>query len=293
MSELSSISKGSKMYRMTTEANESDGNKYVTYFKPDRNYYKGPASSYISRGDKNKKLYEVSFKTKKDLNIATAKNVDDAFSELYKKDKKLAEKSAKAYADFFMQKYNVRNDKELSTYYDASKKGKKFIDDYMKKNFNNISDATLKADVKTRFKNLSEVYKTQLNKARNGISSKDKETSLFFKTAGLDSTEGKKIRTDLINALKNKGYHGMSDVAGMGGTGGYTREARQTMIIFDSDKNLDKKKMKKVSPNSNKRIPIPTPYGVFRVPANSATRASQHYLDWARKTKPYSNLIIE
>ena len=85
----------------------------------------------------------------------------------------------------------------------------------------------------------------------------------------------------------------MSDAAGMGGTGGYTREARQTMIVFDSDKNLDKKKIKKVSPNSNKRFPLVTPYGVFMVPANSATRASQHYLDWARKTKPYSNLIIE
>lgn len=255
--EKTSIKKGTTIYRTTTNPNESlTGHKYVTTFKEDRNFYTGEGAKWIANTSDIRGLpYEKKYKVTRDLKVATAKDIEDAINRISKTDKNFNEKAAKAYADFIGSNKGVREQKMIDVYYQRASTGKRYIDS------KSIQEALTKT-YSGRYTKLNSKEKQRLvdryqeagweyiNNYRLGkdfINGPNKATSTLYKTAGFGTKEGQELKSKIIEDLKRNGYDAMSDLAGMGGGGYMSRETRQAMIIFDSDKNLKEKATKQIT----------------------------------------------
>lgn len=277
--EVDSIKKGSVIYRTTTDKKEdNNGNRYVTYFKSDRNFYTGRGADWIQNTQKASSVYEKKYKTTKDLKIATSKDIEDSLKKI-SKNNDISDKAAKADADFMASNNGVRIKGMTDLYYSATKKGANYItskklDKVLSQQLGSVYK-TVDEDTKKIVKNFYDSYKHDYiwnyKDFKEKINGKDNIKSTFYKTVGFGTEEGTKIKNKLIEDLKRKGFHGMSDMAGIGGVDKFNRETRQALVIFDTDKNLKNKSVKKISE-----------YRKY----NSVVK----YDDWRKKIVAYSKL---
>ena len=68
-------------------------------------------------------------KQRKTLKLLPLKTLKKTINELSKKDKTFDEKASKSFADFIVGNKGVKDEKMTSLYYQAAKKGKKFVDE--------------------------------------------------------------------------------------------------------------------------------------------------------------------
>lgn len=105
------IPKGTKMYRVTVNDKEStNGSKYVTYLKVDRDHYRGSYADGIrSNSGKNfsDNLYEKTYKLKENLRVPSRVELEQVHHKVMS-DPKTREKIFKAYFDV-----DVQNDIDL------------------------------------------------------------------------------------------------------------------------------------------------------------------------------------
>lgn len=110
LGERSTLKKGTTIYRTVANKTESNsGNKYVTSFKSDRDFYRSKGADWIAYMNNTDKVYEKKYKTTKDLKIATAKDIEKTINELSKKDKTFDEKASKSFADFVVGNEGVKD----------------------------------------------------------------------------------------------------------------------------------------------------------------------------------------
>lgn len=259
LSEVSVIKKGSRLYRSTVNAKEeTKGNKYMTYFDTDRNFYRGQGGEWIKDTSRSNKLYENTYVTNKDLKIATGKEVLKAYEELSAKDKKMVNESARAFVSFMCTNAGIRSAEAEKALNDNRNK-KKLTDAETADLYRKIyglkpekwDDKTcIKTMEKTgllwQIQNFQSDYNDQYKEAVHYIKqNSNTPAKAFYAANGWGSPQGQAQKERVINYLKSKGYHGMSDLAGIGGIATkndtYTRETRQAMIIFDTEKNVSKK----------------------------------------------------
>lgn len=88
-------------------------------------------------------------------------------------------------------------------------------------------------------------YKKQVEEVVDSFKDRSLSDMMYVSAAtfGVDA----KIRRDVIAELKKEGYNAMSDLAGVGGRGGQTREGYDPLIVFDV-KSMTKGKTTKITP---------------------------------------------
>lgn len=281
LGERSTLKKGTTIYRTVADEKESNsGNKYVTSFKSDRDFYRSKGANWIANMNNTNTVYEKKYKTTKDLKIATAKDVEKIVNELSKKDKTFDEKASKSFADFIAGNEGVKEEKMTSLYYQSAKKGKKFIDEKaIDKTISEIYneeytalDKTTKSNLVNGYSYAGRKYIAAYNLRKEYLKpNSHKNDALMYRTYGFGTKDGSQLRDKVIKELKKQGYDGMSDVAGIGGGANFIRETRQAAILFDTENNLKEKSTRRIS--TGKRL-----------------RANDRYDMWRMKTNPYSSL---
>ena len=281
LGERSTLKKGTTIYRTVADKTESNsGNKYVTSFKSDRDFYRSTGADWIAYMNNTNKVYEKKYKTTKDLKIATAKDIEKTINELSKKDKTFDEKASKSFADFIVGNKGVKDEKMTSLYYQAAKKGKKFVDEkaidktvsetYGKKY--TTLDKTTKSNLVNVYSNVGRKYIESYNLRKEYLKpNSHKNDALVYRTVGFGTKDGSQLRDKVVKELKKQGYDGMSDVAGIGGGANLSRETRQATILFDTENNLKEKSTR-------------------RITTGKRSRANDRYNMWRAKTNPYSSL---
>lgn len=259
LSEVSVIKKGSRLYRSTVNAKEeTKGNKYMTYFDTDRNFYRGEGGEWIKDTGRSNKLYENTYVTNKDLKIATGKEVLKAYEELSAKDKKMVNESARAYVAFMVNNADIRsaeaekalndnrNKKKLTDADTADLYRKIYELDPKKWDDKACMEAMNKTGMTWQIQSLQMEYNERYNEAVHYIKqSSNMPAKVFYAADGWGTPQGQAQKERVINYLKSKGYHGMTDIAGVAGVktknDSRRRETRQAMIIFDTENNVSKK----------------------------------------------------
>jgi hypothetical protein len=113
------IPAGTKMYRTTTNKNESlSGSTYVSYLDVDRNHYKG---GYVRYRDGALNSYEYQYSLTKDLKLPSRQNQQKVVNEVIKSNKKYLNEAVKSYVDI---KYPVDSwvRMEMEDFYGSGKK---------------------------------------------------------------------------------------------------------------------------------------------------------------------------
>lgn len=281
LGERSTLKKGTTIYRTVADKTESNsGNKYVTSFKRDRDFYRSQGADWIAYMNNTNNLYEKKYKTTKDLKIATAKDIEKTINELSKKDKTFDEKASKSFADFIVGNKGVKDEKMTSLYYQAAKKGKKFVDEKSidksvsetyGKRYTTL-DKTTKSNLVNVYSNIGRKYIESYNLRKEYLKpNSHKNDALVYRTYGFGTKDGSQLRDKVVKELKKQGYDGMSDVAGIGGGANFGRETRQATILFDTENNLKEKSTR-------------------RITTGKRSRAKDRYNKWLNKAEPYSSL---
>lgn len=267
------IPKGTVLYRASTVKNEtSGGDKYVTYERPDRNFYT------VYAGDRNKGAsYEQKYKVTKDLKVAGI----DEYKEIQKKilkDPKMRKEAIDGYIDFMISN-RVANVK-LSDIKDL----KKLADDFCKKNnLNSIDELdhmrwetdynkkvtnyytpdvggfSPSRKIEVPFELDSKFYRYRsAQRIQNDILDGIKDKSLHeFQYTSASLWKAPNVKKAMIDEMKKRGYNAMVDQAGVGvikdtNSGKVYREGSSTMIVFDEGENFKKKgKSTYISPKEN------------------------------------------
>lgn len=231
------IKKGTKMRRVTVDANESlSGHKYVTFLPVDRDLYRGSYANRIKENSgksKSDKVYENTYKLKQDLKIPSRDEVKQVIKDLRDRDKgnKIAIENGKAYCNIFL------NQKNGDSYYDELEnyfmvKNKQMPDDY---------DKAHREAVKGTINKFVDRYKNQ------PIDSLFRDTVTSF---GVSESN----RSAVINELKKRGYNAMVDEAGVGGNTVWNpREGVEPLIVFDGDSSLKRTKSKEIDGKTSSR----------------------------------------
>lgn len=223
------IPKGASLYRVTVNKDEpTSGNKYMTYYQSDRNYYRSNGGGWIASVNNKdfNDLHEKTYVTTKDIKIPSTDKMYDTLKKVVIDDSKQRVEAGKAVADFYLTNrgYGDKSTKLSKAYDKEVKSGKEAVEKYLK------DRETVLA--------YNYLYKSGVSESLNAMSGKDKQDAIMAATAGFGSARGAKIKDKVIAELKKEGYTGMTDYAGVGGHFGWQRETRQTLVIFDTDKNL-------------------------------------------------------
>ena len=209
------IPKGTKMYRVTVNDKEStNGSKYVTYLKVDRDHYRGSYADGIrSNSGKNlsDNLYEKTYKLKENLHVPSRVELEQVHHKVMS-DPKTREKIFKAYFDV-----DVQNDIDL------------------------WEDPTLTE------KDFTRIGKERARESLKKYSSM-KSSEVFDIASKVLGTQPK-YKEAIIAELRKQGYNAMVDEASVGGRNGYTPEGVEPLIIFDGAESLSEKSTKKVTNN--------------------------------------------
>ena len=167
-----------------------------------------------------------------------------------------------------------------SLYYQAAKKGKKFVDEkaidksisekYGKKY--TTLDKTTKSNIVKVYSNVGRKYIESYNLRKEYLKpNSHKNDALVYRTVGFGTKDGSQLRDKVVKELKKQGYDGMSDVAGIGGGANLSRETRQATILFDTENNLKEKSTRRITTEKH-------------------SRANDRYNKWRNKTEQYSSL---
>ena len=205
------IPKGTKIYRVTTDKNESiQGNKYVTYLPPDRDLYRGSYANGIRKQygkNKNAPLYENTYTLKEDLNIPSRKEYKKVLNEL------LDKHNMKHKIEFLkVQLHGLSyKDADISK---LSEESKKYAESFIEQNKDlNVNDPRL-----------------------------------FHQVINYGVMKDKTFKDEIIQELKKKGYNAMVDEASVGGKElGFDREGVDPLIIFEGNDSLTKNETRNIS----------------------------------------------
>ena len=224
-----SIPEGAALYRVTVDRNEpTSGNKYMTYYQSDRDFYRGQGAAWIASVNNKapKDLHEKTYVTTKEIKIPSTDKTYDTLNKVIIEDAKKKTEAGKALADFLLTNQGLESKStKFSNAYDKDMKAGK--------------DAALKylkdpsSQMEYQF-----MYKPWVSDAVNTMSGKNKQAAIMAASAGFGSPRGAKLKTKVITELKKEGYNAMTDYAGVGGHFGWRREARQTLVVFDTEKSL-------------------------------------------------------
>lgn len=213
------IPRGTKMYRVTIDSNESTkGNKYVTYLPPDRDMYRGSYANGIRQQygkDKNTPLYENTYTLKEDLNIPSREEYKKVLTKvLDKNDGKHKAEVLRRYAeDAALDLADSMADEGIDSL-TISEESKKYVGRFIERN---------------KDLNVNDPY-------------------FFHYAINYGKMKDKTLKDEVIQELKNKGYNAMVDEASVGGKElGFRREGVDPLIIFDGNNSLTKNDTRSIS----------------------------------------------
>lgn len=221
------IPAGTKMYRITTNENESlEGHKYVSYLTDDRNYYKafyGASQSSFKQEEYNGS-YEIEYTLNEDLRIPSRKELQKIAVDLMKSDSDALREVAERYTLNYIEG-PVLNSPE--------KYGKNFSEvksDIQKWLKSSGSDITADDWYRQSVKSLSDRLKV--------------EEDMSFAYGVLCSTYVKEngVRNKVFNAVKEKGYNAIMDEEDI-----MTRRSAAPMIILDGSETMNVTGKRKIS----------------------------------------------
>ena len=277
------IPKGTKIYRATTNENETNsGSTYVTYQDSDRQFYNYYVNSYAKQ--RGEKTYEKQYELTEDLNIPSREEVRDAYQKAVTElGQKLVEQAAeqfiigdsvyqqdlnkakKDYAQFknMMAEMGRRNDLTVIPRYNPSDELEYIL---AKKDSNGAVVVDPKKGPITYGKPLSS---TQFNNAQayseraqvyHTIMGKVKDKTMSEYALGMGTlTKNPKVKEHMMKTLSAKGYNAIVDEAGVGSitTDGkhVHREGQETLIIFDRSKTMKE--------TGSKEVREPTAYSEY------------------------------
>ena len=278
------IPKGTKMYRMTTNASETPGGStYVTFRQADRAYYQ----AYSRSQHRDEKTYETTFKAKEDVREPSIQEQNAVAKEILS-DKKSIEEAKKA-----VEKFAI-NSRIGKTDIKTAQTGAKIVDQC-----NDLLAKSIESEYKKKG------IKTQVNKDWFDSYAFEKDGKTIVRTAdpesgsyndrtvnnmsveqmnnyiqvGMNYNSGKSLynnivsnknmgahdfgymgmmynpnfKKKMINKLSERGYNAMVDQAGVGiiknpnNDNKAGREGFETLLIFDKDKTLGEKSTKNVN----------------------------------------------
>lgn len=232
--QLGRVRKGTKLYRVTPNKNESEeGSTYVTYLPQDRDMYRGAfarqggfASYY--KIDPDDPLYESVYKLKKDLKVAGFDEQKRIVNRLVKQNNsKIMKNLAKNYVDEQFEKFEGYKD----WYKRLLKEGK--------------TKAILsEKDLQEGFFGEATTHKKEVDKVLKDFGSMDAD-ELYRAVSTRFGTE-QALKESVITELKNKGYNAMIDQASVKG-GKVPIEGYAPLIIFDRGEVMSKLSSKKIS----------------------------------------------
>ena len=269
-SKVETIPKGSTLYRVVSNKDEKlGGSKYMTYFKSDRDLYRGPANAQLrefSKVNRDNSTYEKAFKTTKDLKIPTDEHMYDVLKKVVIDDCEAKIALGKASAEFYM--HNGGGDdvhlKQLHKAYDLEKKGAEITKDMFKDD---------KGDsVNYIFGLYKNRYRVRAESVISDIDGDNKGVAVEQAFSGFGSKLGSSIKNKVIGELKKEGYSAVTDYASVGGAAGF-REGRQPLIVFDTGRSI-----KEVSTS--------------KITKKKAIKAYRNYSDWMTKAIREDNGIL-
>ena len=265
------IPKGTKMYRTTTNAGESnEGSTYVSYQTADRKFYRAWVASNAGLKDQ-KKAYEKTYELTEDLLIPSRdevkqayqdavkavgkKTVEDAFEKFLIGDRVIDGDIKQARKDKTLyEKFSKTNNLILSkvdpitgeTKYASIKRGK---DDKLV--FGKDGNPIIEAEMTERQRQNAQAYYSAAT-AYHSIMKLNKDKYLSDFALGMGTiTKNPKVKDHMIKTLTAKGYNAIVDEAGVGSisSNGKTagREGQETLIVFDKGKSLKETKSKELS----------------------------------------------
>lgn len=226
-----SIKKGTKLYRVSAKPGDAKGSTYFTMLPPDRDFYRGSYSRIISKQQGGDgTAYETTYTTKKELKIANRVDLAREFDKIAN-DKAAMTRMTMDYARSLADK-DLRLGR-INTNEEYFKTAEQYIDKYVK-NFG-------KHTITEQFVILSRGMTVS--------------TPVF--------------REKIIASLKEKGFDGYIDEAGVGGLVS-PREGVEPLVIFNAEQNTSKEKVSKLD-------------------AATAYSADQRYRDWFRTANRNAN----
>jgi len=228
------IPKGSKLYRVTSKADEAkDGIKYMTFHDSDRNFYRSYGAEWIKQTNGLKdvnQLYEKTYVAKKDIKIPSTEHTYDVMKKVISQDVQNKIDAGKSFVEFeVLGKYSREMKDTLSDIYDGKKEVQKLLKD------DNIN----------KWYNLC--YKPKVNDAIETMSGDDIPNAIMAMSAGFGTPRGTRLRNQVIDELKKEGYSAMTDFAGVGGHYGTPLETRQALILFDGNESINERYTAKLS----------------------------------------------
>lgn len=201
------IKKGTKFYRVSAKPGDAKGSTYFTMLPPDRDFYRGLYSKEISIQQGGKgKAHETIYELKKDLKIANRYDVGKEFEALCK-------------------------DREAMN---------TMLHDFVKEQLGHDLDM---GRISTSDLTSQGMYYAQRYIAHFG----DLPVSEQFTTMARGLTVSTPVfRERFIDHLKEKGFDGYIDEAGVGGLS-TPREGVEPLVIFDAEKVTEKKNSKPIT----------------------------------------------
>lgn len=233
------IPKGTKMYRTTTNADESNsGSTYVSYQDADRKYYKAWVTSNTPQ---SKPVYEKTFELAEDLLIPSRDEVKEAYQEaVLKLGQKTVEEASKQFIIApQVEGGDLKKAEKDYAFYRKVEDGEKVSDKDWKK-YSYINGQ--------HYENAFYTYNRILSANR------DKYISDFALGMGT-LYKNPKVKEQMIKTLSAKGYNAIVDEAGVGSLSfnGKTsaREGQETLILFDRSKTLKEVKSEEIPSSYN------------------------------------------
>lgn len=220
------LKKGTKIYRSTVNPNETtDGHKYVTYLKVDRDYYKSDklGGGFIKDHSNTKgPLYEKTYELKEDLRIAGREDIRSIVDDIYTKDPKFIKKVVQN------DQYMIAAGKELNK-------------------LRAVKDDLVKEFGDEMFKEVEDALVEQGQYAKDRITNEilnQPEDRFFLTTQSFGGSP--ELKNRVTEALKQRGFNAMTDEASVGDN----RRGRvgvDPLIIFEGNNVLSEIGNKKIS----------------------------------------------
>lgn len=214
------IKKGTKMYRISANKNDTGGMRYVTVDQNDRNFYKGTWGQAMrtaaGTAEKGKNLYEHVYKATKDLKLPSAEKrqkmaYDISNTEEFKKE--------------YSKMQLVRQIKK--SYKMSVKQAKQYYDDSLSEDPEGFGKI---------IKEYDDYYGNEIK-----VSSKEKRAMMVLASMG----ESDNVRKMVVDKVRDAGYNALIDDHGTD-FGGYKQKVNAPLIVID-DADIEQKKSKEVS----------------------------------------------
>lgn len=196
---------GTKMYRTTTRLDESaEGPTYVSYLDADRYNYRG---GWVRNSQKADKSYEVEYKLKSDLKVPSRDELSQSIYGIVKNNPSLMKETASKWFDFALPEGSISRYEILDSV---------------------IQEKEYKDGSGNKWDKAAKDFVKDLTKRMN-----DMPISNLYYMSAQSFGVNPKLKNAVIDDLKKRGFHAMTDEASVGGQNGWGREGIDPLIIFD------------------------------------------------------------